>query len=346
MTDLPNKSWLVGGGTTERQFQQALGAMFDFVSELVTGAPPEVLTIASGVVTPTKTFLRVDTEANTAADNLTAILNSNIGAKVIFLKSVESTRVVTLTHMAGGTGQIYSNTGEDIVLNNKDKVVVLYYDSTNSRWQELWRNWGVYAPSEEDVDELINVIGVGDAAMKNVGTGSDQVPQNLHLGALSKKNTIDASGLVGNNIIINDHFEDGTLELDKLAKGTAKSLIRFNSSGQATTLPFPDDTTKFLRADGTFVEVTVGGGGTTFGTPQSMAGGTTHTATTDGFITAYATGVNVDAAISIGGNVVARRSTVGNPSYVSLSAPVRKGDTWSVSSSTGGTVTIRWTPWS
>lgn len=88
-------------------------------------------TLASGAITVTRGYCKVDTEADAASDDLDTITpGSNVGAgSILALRAEDVTRVVTVKD---GTGNILLN-GGDVALDATDKIVILLYDGTNWR---------------------------------------------------------------------------------------------------------------------------------------------------------------------------------------------------------------------
>ena len=119
MVDLPVKTKLTSGTTTEADFQSAIGDMYDYVGQQNTQGDPEAIDCdaVNGSITPTKTYIQVDTDAGTAlTDDLTRIIPTNIGKKQIIIRSTSSGRVVTVKHNISGTGKMVLNGGVDFVL--------------------------------------------------------------------------------------------------------------------------------------------------------------------------------------------------------------------------------------
>ena len=169
MTDLPNKDHLIDAETTEAQFQGALSDLYDYVAELLGGAVPQNITISTDSITPTSTHMIVDTEDDLTTDNLRNIVATNIGSKLIMVRCESSARVVTLKHLSGGSGQLYLHNTVDLALDNPQKFVVFEYNTVLSRWEELYRNWGIFAPSTGDRAAARAVLGIGNA---NIWTGT------------------------------------------------------------------------------------------------------------------------------------------------------------------------------
>jgi hypothetical protein len=87
----------------------------------------EALTIAAGVISPIKTHVTVDTEAAASSDDLDTI-NNGLAGRVMWLRSVSATRVVTLRH---AVGNIRTATGENYVLNTPNLYALLIHNGSN-----------------------------------------------------------------------------------------------------------------------------------------------------------------------------------------------------------------------
>jgi len=92
--------------------------------------PGTTLTIASGVVTLTGNYHKVETEGAGASDDLTTI-NGGATGQVLLLQSVADARNVVIKH---GTGNIYCVGAKDITLDVNYEIAVLVYDNGNTRW--------------------------------------------------------------------------------------------------------------------------------------------------------------------------------------------------------------------
>jgi hypothetical protein len=91
------------------------------------------LTIASGVITVTNNFHKVDTQSDASSDDLDTITaGTDVRAGHILLLRVESgSRTVVLKHGTGSPDNL--DLGEDITLDETYKTVMLLYDGTNWR---------------------------------------------------------------------------------------------------------------------------------------------------------------------------------------------------------------------
>jgi hypothetical protein len=100
------------------------------INKLNFGSPTE-LTIASGVVTMTKTYHTIDTESDAASDDLDTISGGATG-DVLILSSADAGRDVTVKH---GTGNIQLNAATDKALDNPLDSLVMLYNGSN--WIQL-----------------------------------------------------------------------------------------------------------------------------------------------------------------------------------------------------------------
>jgi hypothetical protein len=103
-----------------------------YLKGLTFTAAAEV-TIASGVVTASQSYLRIDTESDAAADDLDTITYADCG--LIILRAENVARVVTLKD---GTGNLLLS--GDCALSATDRQIILIYDGTN--WREIARSSG------------------------------------------------------------------------------------------------------------------------------------------------------------------------------------------------------------
>jgi hypothetical protein len=111
-----------------------------FLNELLTDrrlstGPAQPRTIAGGVIQLIKgySYYSVDTQSAAASDDLDTISNGNEG-DLIFLKAANASRTVVVKD---GTGNIKTNGGVDLSLDNTDDLVLLHFDG--SFWKaDLW----------------------------------------------------------------------------------------------------------------------------------------------------------------------------------------------------------------
>lgn len=145
------------------------------------------VTIASGAITASKGYLKVDTEADAAADDLDTITpGTHVGeGSIVILRAENVARVVTVKD---GTGNLLLR--GDYLLNATDRTITLIYDGTN--WRELARAGVTLTVSDlptsgewlgEDVEvsagggtekfKFTGLIDYDDTQAANVGAGED-----------------------------------------------------------------------------------------------------------------------------------------------------------------------------
>ena len=88
------------------------------------------LTIASGAITVTQNYHRVDTEANEASDDLDTI-TAGVAVRAGFLLCLRVEHTARAITLKDGTGNLAL--GRDIVLHSANHMAVLVYDGTHWR---------------------------------------------------------------------------------------------------------------------------------------------------------------------------------------------------------------------
>jgi hypothetical protein len=142
-TSVPSFSAVNDGDTiSDEMFELAYDEIVAIGGGLVNGlehplrlAAATEYTIASGAITVAKGYIRIDTEASAAADDLDTITpGSNVGEGSILVCRAENVaRVVTLKD---GSGNLLLNGDYD--LSAIDRTITLIYDGTN--WREVSRS--------------------------------------------------------------------------------------------------------------------------------------------------------------------------------------------------------------
>jgi|TARA_E500000318_G_scaffold90641_1_gene88626 hypothetical protein len=89
------------------------------------------ITIASGEITPTNSFHRLDTESAAATDDLDTINGGEIG-QIIILKPAFGSRTIVVKD---NTGNIQTAGGTDFTMDDARDVIILIYDGNN--WIEI-----------------------------------------------------------------------------------------------------------------------------------------------------------------------------------------------------------------
>lgn len=187
MTTLPAAGYFIDAARTNAEAKTAQDDTLAFIRELGGGNVESGLTIAIGVVTPISATHSIDTEAAAATDDLTNILTTNLSdGAYLLIHAQNAARDIVVKHLAGGAGQIALATNVDFTLNDVDKW--LFLKRTGADWEELFRSYG------NDQAAYRTYIGLGTAAVLNVGTSASQVVQ---LDGSAKLPAVDGSALTG-----------------------------------------------------------------------------------------------------------------------------------------------------
>lgn len=118
------------GATENLAIESWVTAGFVASGVVVLGAGSE-LTIASGVVTATSGYHRIDTEADAASDDLDTISGLTTG-QLLVIRAENSARTVVVKN---GTGNIQLDGASDFSLDNVEDTLTLIYNG--SAWLEI-----------------------------------------------------------------------------------------------------------------------------------------------------------------------------------------------------------------
>ena len=106
--------------------------MVTFVKGTLTHSTPTELTIATGVVTATKSYHTIDTESDAASDDLDTINGGSEGMRLV-IRAVNSGRTVVVKDATGNIA-----CAGDFTMDNVEDTMELIYDGSN--WLELSRS--------------------------------------------------------------------------------------------------------------------------------------------------------------------------------------------------------------
>lgn len=174
------------------------------IQKLLTDASTE-LTIASGAVTVTQTFHRIDTESDAASDDLTTI-NGGADGQFLVIRAENAGREVVVTT----AGNITTSDGNNVSLDEVYKFLLLIYDGNRSKWNVVGGGGGggsgsYYQTVKDNGSAMtqraaLNLIGGTDIALTIAddagngetdvtiaftGSGSGSTPYSLCQGRLT-----------------------------------------------------------------------------------------------------------------------------------------------------------------
>lgn len=241
MSTLPAAGYLENAARTNAEMKAALEAVRDIMAETIGGEARYELTIASGSVTPPEGagggVFRLDTEGNAATDTLDTIGQTNTrDGQIIIVMAENASRVVTINHAAGGTGQILLEDSTDFTFASLNAWILLQRRSTD--WVELARHVPI-----EDATALTSIatddlLWVWD---ESAGTMKKITPPNLvtaGLGAsLVHLQTITTAGAQSNADLTLDltNYDEFLIFVDNWSPNTAGSGFWLRSSADGVT---------------------------------------------------------------------------------------------------------------
>lgn len=146
-------TFAIASNPTSADFAVAQEAFLAATRQLPGAAARTELTIASGTILPTAASHTVDTESNAATDDLANIQQTNTPDGFVLILWPENTgRVVTLKHLAGGTGQISLLAEVDLA-----HTIPVILQRIGSLWKELFHGEG--AGGHTAIEALLDIIG-------------------------------------------------------------------------------------------------------------------------------------------------------------------------------------------
>lgn len=107
--------------------ETAIDGGYDFLKTVWVDAVP--LTIASGIITITQTRHSLNNEGANPTDDLVTINGASMD--LLILQQANVGQTTTLKHNAGN---IWFNNGRDYTINDQNKVVILFWNTTTAKW--------------------------------------------------------------------------------------------------------------------------------------------------------------------------------------------------------------------
>jgi hypothetical protein len=172
-TPIPAAGYPSDSSRTQSDEQTYMETMLSIAKEQFGGTGEAAsVQLSSNTFTPGNNacVCPIDTNALGPTDTLNTIQVSNVrDGMVIFLRSTDDSRVITIANNAGGTGEILTQDGNSIVLADTRLFVALKYNAAVTAFEEVFRT----TPSWE-------APGAIGATTPNTGTFSSiEVTENI-----------------------------------------------------------------------------------------------------------------------------------------------------------------------
>lgn len=198
------------------------------------------LTIATGAITVTQSYHRVDTEADAPSDDLDTI-NGGADGMVLYLVAENDARTVVLKH---NTGNIVTPDGANFSLDTDDKVAHLIYSSAISAWR-LVGTTGTGGGATTALDNLasvaINTSLISDTDVTdNLGSAAKKWLQGFIRSLVFDESTAPSTPASGDLSLF--AFHDGS------SNSLGHVLRSINSDAQNNALLHGDISTGISRA--------------------------------------------------------------------------------------------------
>lgn len=162
---LPAVDYLNQNTRTEGEMKLALEDFLKGLKQVPgVGVTEQALTLATDAITPAvgaSGIISIDTEAAAAADNLANIVLTNVpDGSCLLLRIANNARVVTVKHLAGGSGQLSLRSAADLVLSATTQWLCV--KRTGTLLEEQWRSGKEFLKSPT-ADSLTLTGGLNEA---------------------------------------------------------------------------------------------------------------------------------------------------------------------------------------
>jgi len=233
-----DRSYVEFGSTVMTELQREAASLTK--TRLVVADETE-LTIASGGVTVTQPYHKIDTESDAASDDLDTITAAVGAGEIIILFAENDARTVVVKN---GTGNILTADGEDYSIDSDDKSIVLLYDGTN--WKEL-SHTDAYLTTA-DIQHKVEEIELTDGSVAGQSSTSEEVVASTTVAAanLSQGVRLNVSSYLGLKF---NSSTVATLRL-KIAGNTVATFATTYSGGAGGTAVFHLTGDIVIRTDG------------------------------------------------------------------------------------------------
>lgn len=161
----PAGNYLDQNTRTEGEMKLALEDFLKAVKQVPgAGVTEQALTLATDAITPAagaSGIISIDTEAAAAADNLANIVLTNVPeGSCLLLRIANNARVVTVKHLAGGSGQLSLRSAADLAMSATTQWLCV--KRTGTLLEEQWRSGKEFLKSPT-ADSLTMTGGINGA---------------------------------------------------------------------------------------------------------------------------------------------------------------------------------------
>jgi len=138
-TELIAPNYANNSARTKGEMKQFYEDVVSLLKEDLGGAGTTAVTLASDTfAVANNTYAFIITSQTGSADALnTATANTRDG-RIILLRAATG-HVITIAHLAGGSGQFFMQDATGLAITDKTWVA-FYYNEANTRWEEVWRD--------------------------------------------------------------------------------------------------------------------------------------------------------------------------------------------------------------
>lgn len=142
-------------------------------TRMMLGGGVDARTIASGSITPTLPYVKVDTEAAAASDDLDFMVQTNYteDGRFVILRAANDARTVVVRHNITGSGKFLLANGLNFSLDTDKKYLMVVKDGTT--WVEIGRFFG------PDGTALRTFNGYGSVVTFDQGNTIAQTPNQI-----------------------------------------------------------------------------------------------------------------------------------------------------------------------
>lgn len=125
----------IAGAATQGALKTALEDFLAATKRLPGGSDEENLSVAGGTLTPTRCFVKVDTEGGAGTDDLDTPIWTNLDeGMALILRPAAGARVTRIRHNTGaGPGKFQLADGQHFLLEDPDEFIVFVRDGDNAR---------------------------------------------------------------------------------------------------------------------------------------------------------------------------------------------------------------------